>query len=141
METLKKHGVFNPARVFGVTTLDVVRASTFTAHTLGIEDPQSLKIPVVGGHSGATILPLISQSQPPVQLSQEQIEAITYRRMLTDLLPRKKRMLMIFRCAVRRRRNRQGKGRGRLRDHLHGICRISVSRGACYQVVLNRSMS
>lgn len=80
VETLKKHGVFDPARVFGVTTLDVVRASTFTSHTLGLADPQSLKIPVVGGHSGATILPLISQSQPPVQLTQEQIEAITYRR-------------------------------------------------------------
>ncbi|EON61832.1 malate dehydrogenase, NAD-dependent [Coniosporium apollinis CBS 100218] len=79
VEVLKKHGVFNPRRVFGVTTLDVVRASTFTAHALGELDPQKFKIPVVGGHSGATIIPLISQSQPPVQLTKEQLDAVTYR--------------------------------------------------------------
>lgn len=30
-EVMKKHGVFNPNRVFGVTTLDIVRANTFVA--------------------------------------------------------------------------------------------------------------
>ena len=30
-ETLKKHGVYNPKKLFGVTTLDVVRANTFVA--------------------------------------------------------------------------------------------------------------
>ncbi|KAM5347584.1 hypothetical protein ACJ41O_007408 [Fusarium nematophilum] len=65
-EVLKKCNVFNPKRLFGVTTLDVVR---------GFE---KLKVPVVGGHSGATIVPLISQAQPPVQLGQEQVEAITH---------------------------------------------------------------
>jgi len=28
---MKKHGVYNPNRVFGVTTLDIVRANTFVA--------------------------------------------------------------------------------------------------------------
>lgn len=79
-EALKRHGVFNPRRLFGVTTLDVVRASTFVAHTLERPDPQEFKIPVVGGHSGATILPLISQSQPPVELTKEQLNAVTYRK-------------------------------------------------------------
>ncbi|EEU35555.1 uncharacterized protein NECHADRAFT_55537 [Fusarium vanettenii 77-13-4] len=78
-EVLKKHGVFDPARLFGVTTLDVVRGSKFVTDILRHINPQELKVPVVGGHSGATILPLISQSQPPVELSQTQIEAITYR--------------------------------------------------------------
>ncbi|UQC81517.1 malate dehydrogenase [Colletotrichum lupini] len=78
-EVLKKHRVFDPKRLFGVTTLDVVRGSKFVADVLGNISPQDLKVPVVGGHSGATILPLISQSQPSVQLSQEQIEAITNR--------------------------------------------------------------
>ncbi|KAF7557564.1 hypothetical protein G7Z17_g596 [Cylindrodendrum hubeiense] len=78
-EILKQHGVYDPVRLFGVTTLDVVRGSTFVAHVLGNVNPQQLKVPVVGGHSGATILPLLSQSQPAVQLSQEQIEAITHR--------------------------------------------------------------
>ncbi|KAH7175266.1 lactate/malate dehydrogenase [Dactylonectria macrodidyma] len=78
-EILKQHGVYDPARLFGVTTLDVVRGSTFVAQVVGNINPQHLKVPVVGGHSGATILPLLSQSQPAVELTQEQIEAITYR--------------------------------------------------------------
>lgn len=76
-EVLKKNGQFDPRRLFGVTTLDVVRGSKFVADVLGNVNPQELKVPVVGGHSGATILPLISQSQPAVQLNQQQIEAIT----------------------------------------------------------------
>lgn len=48
-------------RLFGVTTLDVVRAARFVSevkHT----DPENEIIPVVGGHSGVTIVPLLSQS-------------------------------------------------------------------------------
>ncbi|KAF4468367.1 malate dehydrogenase [Fusarium albosuccineum] len=78
-EVLKQHGVFDPKRLFGVTTLDVVRGSKFVTDVLRDLNPQELKVPVVGGHSGATILPLISQSKPTVKLSQEQIEAITHR--------------------------------------------------------------
>lgn len=57
---LKKLGVFNPRKLFGVTTLDSVRAETFLGGLIG-EDPASLKgkISVVGGHSGDTIVPLI----------------------------------------------------------------------------------
>jgi malate dehydrogenase len=71
-EALKKAGVFEPTRIFGVTTLDVVRASTFAAHALGGNaNPKDFKVPVIGGHSGATILPLYSQAQPPVNLDDE----------------------------------------------------------------------
>lgn len=57
---LKKMGVFNPRKLFGVTTLDSVRAETFLGGLIG-EDPASLKgkISVIGGHSGDTIVPLI----------------------------------------------------------------------------------
>ncbi|MBP7548301.1 MAG: malate dehydrogenase, partial [Corallincola sp.] len=60
-EVLKKHGVYDPKRLFGVTTLDVIRAETFVAELKGA-DPRSLSITVIGGHSGTTILPLLSQS-------------------------------------------------------------------------------
>jgi malate dehydrogenase len=79
VETLKKHNVYNPAKIFGVTTLDVVRASTFVAQALGQSDPQKYKVPVVGGHSGATILPLFSQCKPAVTLTERQRDSITYR--------------------------------------------------------------
>lgn len=57
-------------RLFGVTTLDVVRASTFTAEVAGQPGKaQEYKIPVIGGHSGVTILPLLSQSSPALPSS------------------------------------------------------------------------
>ncbi|KAF2821081.1 malate dehydrogenase [Ophiobolus disseminans] len=60
-EIFKAKGVYNPKRLFGVTTLDVVRASRFISQ-LKNTDPANENITVVGGHSGATIVPLLSQS-------------------------------------------------------------------------------
>ncbi|EJU00228.1 NAD-malate dehydrogenase [Dacryopinax primogenitus] len=84
VEVFKKHGVFDPKRIFGVTTLDVVRASTFAAEAL--QEPSlasKLVVPVIGGHSGVTILPIFSQAQPPLPASflenKETLEAITHR--------------------------------------------------------------
>ncbi|GFR51769.1 hypothetical protein Agub_g14225 [Astrephomene gubernaculifera] len=67
-EVLKKAGVFQPGRLFGVTTLDVVRAEAFVAELVGA-DPRDVSVPVVGGHAGITILPLLSQSRPPLPAS------------------------------------------------------------------------
>ncbi|KAI0313415.1 NAD-malate dehydrogenase [Amylostereum chailletii] len=60
-ETFKKAGVYDPRRLFGVTTLDVVRAARFLAEITNA-DPKETVLTVVGGHSGATIVPLLSQS-------------------------------------------------------------------------------
>ncbi|EPQ55817.1 NAD-malate dehydrogenase [Gloeophyllum trabeum ATCC 11539] len=69
-EVFKKNGVFDPKRIFGVTTLDVVRASTFVSEILGdLSLAPSIKVPVVGGHSGVTIVPLLSQSSHPLPTS------------------------------------------------------------------------
>ncbi|KAF8266079.1 NAD-malate dehydrogenase [Lactarius quietus] len=81
-EVFKRHGVFDPKRLFGVTTLDVVRASTFVAEVIGdhCKSPE-IVVPVVGGHSGVTIVPLLSQSSHPLptSLTSEKMEALTYR--------------------------------------------------------------
>jgi malate/lactate dehydrogenase len=55
-----------------------VRASTFVSELIGT-DPAKLKVPVVGGHSGVTILPLLSQVSGTEKLSQEQVEQVTNR--------------------------------------------------------------
>jgi len=60
-EVFKSKGVYNPKRLFGVTTLDVVRASRFISQIKNT-DPANENITVVGGHSGETIVPLLSQS-------------------------------------------------------------------------------
>lgn len=45
-----------PQSLFGVTTLDVVRASTFVAEKIGNPALSSeVVVPVVGGHSGVTV--------------------------------------------------------------------------------------
>ncbi|KAL2788385.1 lactate/malate dehydrogenase [Aspergillus keveii] len=63
-EVFKAKGVYNPKRLFGVTTLDVVRASRFISQVQGT-DPAQEAVTVVGGHSGVTIVPLLSQSNHP----------------------------------------------------------------------------
>lgn len=62
-EVFKKFGTFDPKRLFGVTTLDVVRSSTFVSEIIGdLALSKDVVVPVVGGHSGVTIVPLLSQS-------------------------------------------------------------------------------
>ena len=75
-EVLKKKGVYDPLRLFGVTTLDVIRSSTFVAEIYD-RNPKDISVPVIGGHSGITILPLLSQSG--FEFSDEDAAAMTKR--------------------------------------------------------------
>jgi len=76
-EVLKKAGVYDKRKLFGVTTLDVIRSETFVAD-LKDKDPGDIRVPVIGGHSGVTILPLLSQVEG-VEFSDEEIAALTKR--------------------------------------------------------------
>lgn len=77
-ETFKKAGVYDPKRLFGVTTLDVTRARTFVSELKKV-DVNTFDVPVVGGHAGKTILPLLSQNNAGVQFTQEELESLTHR--------------------------------------------------------------
>ncbi|SEQ85356.1 malate dehydrogenase [Basfia succiniciproducens] len=77
-EVLKKAGVYDKRKLFGITTLDIIRAETFIAELKGL-DPTRVTIPVIGGHSGVTILPLLSQVQNVEWSSEEEIIALTHR--------------------------------------------------------------
>ena len=79
-EVLKKAGKFNPKKLFGVTTLDVVRAETFVQGITGEKDPSKTVIPVVGGHSGETIVPLFSLAKPAVNIPADKLDALTNRK-------------------------------------------------------------
>ncbi|MGL5991386.1 MAG: malate dehydrogenase [Plesiomonas sp.] len=76
-EVLKKAGVYNKRKLFGISTLDVIRSNTFVAE-LKNKQPQDLDVHVVGGHSGLTILPLLSQIEG-VTFSDDEIAALTKR--------------------------------------------------------------
>lgn len=77
-EVFKKAGTYDERRLFGVTTLDVVRAKTFYAGKANVP-VEAVNVPVVGGHAGVTILPLFSQATPAGNLSDEEIRALTKR--------------------------------------------------------------
>ncbi|KAJ2001127.1 Malate dehydrogenase, cytoplasmic [Coemansia thaxteri] len=73
-EVFKKAGVHDPKKIFGVTSLDLVRASRFIGDKLG----KVVDVPVVGGHAGITIIPLFSQVKG-LELTDAERDALTYR--------------------------------------------------------------
>lgn len=76
-EVLKKAGVYDKRKLFGLTTLDLIRSETFVGELLG-KDPREITVSVIGGHSGVTILPLLSQVEG-LNLSDDEIVALTQR--------------------------------------------------------------
>ncbi|KAK2720800.1 malate dehydrogenase, mitochondrial-like [Artemia franciscana] len=77
-EVFAEAGAYDPNRIFGVTSLDVVRSNAFIAELKGL-DPQKVNCPVIGGHAGITILPVISQCTPSVSFEPDQLKALTER--------------------------------------------------------------
>ncbi|AIN97511.1 malate dehydrogenase, putative [Leishmania panamensis] len=75
-ETLRMAGVYDPRKVFGLISLNMMRARKMLGDFAGL-DPETLDVPVIGGHSGQTIVPLFSQSG--VALKREQAEYLTHR--------------------------------------------------------------
>ncbi|KAF2895272.1 hypothetical protein ILUMI_10898 [Ignelater luminosus] len=75
-EVLKAHGVYNPNTVFGITTTDVVRANSFAAEVQGLE-PECVFVPVIGGHSDNTIIPVLSHAKPCNDFTNAELEKIT----------------------------------------------------------------
>ena len=53
--------------------LDVVRANMFVAEVLGV-DLRYVDVPIIGGHVGITILPLLSQIKPPCSFTLKRSE-------------------------------------------------------------------
>ena len=96
-EVLKAAGVFDPKRLFGVTTLDVVRAETFTQVFSGEKVPSAATIPVVGGHSGETIVPLFSKVSPAFKIPADKYDALVNREYEPS---NKQRFLTIGRCPI-----------------------------------------
>ncbi|KAJ8530689.1 hypothetical protein K7X08_023570 [Anisodus acutangulus] len=77
-EVLKQKGVCDPKKLFGVTTLDVVRANTFIAQKKNLR-LIDVDVPVIGGHSGITILPLLSKTKPSTTFTDKEVQELTVR--------------------------------------------------------------
>jgi len=78
-EVYKAKGIAGASsRILGVTTLDIVRSNTFLAEECGL-NVDDVDVPVIGGHAGVTILPLLSQMRPKCSLTDEKIKELTVR--------------------------------------------------------------
>lgn len=60
---LYRYNSYNPFRVFGITHIDTARARSYAGKTLQA-NPRHLHIPVIGGHSEQTVVPLFSNLTP-----------------------------------------------------------------------------
>ena len=76
-EVLKQKGVYDSRKLFGITTLDVIRAETFVSELKGYNH-KDIAVPVIGGHSGITILPLLSQVKD-ITFTEEEVKNLTFR--------------------------------------------------------------
>jgi malate dehydrogenase len=76
-EFYKKKGL-DPKRIVGITTLDVVRANKFVAEKVGC-NPADVDINVIGGHAGATIMPVFSQDKYGAQIPIADVQALDKR--------------------------------------------------------------
>ncbi|KAK2583308.1 hypothetical protein KPH14_009310 [Odynerus spinipes] len=76
VEMYKKVGIYEHKRIFGVNTLDCVRANSFVAETIGIA-PECVIVPVIGGCCPKTCIPLFSQMTPRVNLPPEEMTRLT----------------------------------------------------------------
>jgi len=72
--------IFTFGRVYGITTLDSVRANTFVSQLKGLA-VEKVRTPVVGGHSGPTIVPLFSHvaKEFGITLNQKEVEGLSHR--------------------------------------------------------------
>lgn len=75
-DILKKFGKLDARRIIGISNLDLVRASALVADLKGL-NPAEVKVPVICGHSGDTIVPIFSQTSPRVDFTPADIETLT----------------------------------------------------------------
>lgn len=68
---------FHPNRLFGISTLDVVRAQTFIGEMKGL-DSSKIHVDVIGGHSPETMIPVLSQVKG-VTFTEEELKKLTDR--------------------------------------------------------------
>lgn len=63
---------YNPRFLLGCVELNCVRANTVLADFLRVP-PESVRVPVVGGATPETMVPVLSAAVHPCTLSQEQV--------------------------------------------------------------------
>ncbi|XP_050362980.1 malate dehydrogenase-like [Nymphalis io] len=74
---LNNYRAYNKYKLFGITTIDTVRTRALLGNALRV-NPRHLHVPVIGGHSDNTIVPLFSNILPShYSITQSQAETLT----------------------------------------------------------------
>ncbi|XP_051163976.1 malate dehydrogenase, mitochondrial-like [Leptopilina boulardi] len=76
-EMLKMAGITNLNRLFGVTTINNIRANTLTADILGV-DPECVFVPIIGGNCPKTCVPLFSNAKPCNSFTHEEVGKLMF---------------------------------------------------------------
>ncbi|KAG6450784.1 hypothetical protein O3G_MSEX006754 [Manduca sexta] len=77
-EIIRHYGEYDPKKLFGVTTIDALRARALFASDHNLH-PHDCIVPVIGGHSDKTTVPLLSQSKPSKEQNDQIILDFTTR--------------------------------------------------------------
>ncbi|KAL4714477.1 hypothetical protein ACJJTC_017772 [Scirpophaga incertulas] len=75
-EILKHHGDYNQKKLFGITSIDHYRVQDLYSRYNDISVTKCV-VPVIGGRSEKTAVPLISQAKPACEMSDQMIQEIT----------------------------------------------------------------
>lgn len=77
-EIMRNYGNFDGKKLFGITVIDTLRAQCLYAAENNLF-PRECYVPVIGGHSEKTIVPLLSQSKPHIDMNEKFIQEFTQR--------------------------------------------------------------
>ena len=137
-EVLRKNDKFVPRQLFGVTSLDGLRAETFLMEALGSvnERGEGGEVVVVGGHSAETIVPLFSRVDLVERLDGELLDQIVHREFLGWRDSFADMDVQLILASAERYQNRWrggflGERRESWRHFVDCLCYLPVSLTAC----------
>ncbi|CAK1551916.1 unnamed protein product [Leptosia nina] len=71
-EIMKNNGDYYPKKLFGITSVDTMRAQTLYASENNL-NPEECFVPVICGHSDKTMVPLLSQATPKCTTDEKKV--------------------------------------------------------------------
>ncbi|XP_026462675.1 malate dehydrogenase, mitochondrial-like [Ctenocephalides felis] len=75
-EVYKKHCVYDPRRIFGVTSVSSMRANTLVSMVTGAK-PSEVSIPLYGGYGRTLTVPVLSSDQSCCRFPPGQVDCLT----------------------------------------------------------------
>uniref|UniRef100_A0A1A9ZL47 Malate dehydrogenase, mitochondrial n=1 Tax=Glossina pallidipes TaxID=7398 RepID=A0A1A9ZL47_GLOPL len=82
--TMQKYDHYDERKLSGSTSIDLMRARLMYAEFLHV-DPYKVKLPVIGGRSEKTIIPLLSVREPSENMSKEERDKFLKRLRMADM--------------------------------------------------------